>query len=117
MSLSVNLSIKKKTVFARLKGEMDEASTSELRGKFSEIIGRYDIENVVFNMRDLSFMDSSGIGLIIGRYNQVQSRNGQVIICEMNKHIEKVIFLSGLLKICTIKDTEQSAKWFLGVEQ
>lgn len=117
MSLSVSLSIKKNTMFARLKGEMDESSTSQLRGKFNEIIGKYNIENVVFNMRDLSFMDSSGIGLILGRYNQIQNKNGRIIICEMNKNIEKVIFLSGLLKICTVKDTEESAKWFLGVEQ
>lgn len=113
MSLSVNMCIKRSTVYARLNGEMDESSIADLRLKLTDIIDKYDICNIVFNMRNLSFMDSSGIGLIIGRYNQVHKKNGEIVLCEINHAIEKIITLSGLLKICTLRESEESAKWFL----
>ncbi len=113
MGLSVNICIKKNTIIARLNGELDESSITELRVKLNEVINKYDINNIIFNMKNLSFMDSSGIGLIIGRYNQIHKKNGQVILCELNTAIERIITLSGLLKICTLRDSEESARWFL----
>ena len=103
MGLEVNMCIKQDTVFTRFKGELDEMSVTDIRAKLCEILRKYDVKNIVFNMRDLSFMDSTGIGMIIGRYNQVKEK------------CEKIIVMSGLLKICTLRDSEASARWFLGL--
>lgn len=113
MSLSVNLYLRKNTLFIRLKGEMDQDTCRELRVKLLEVIVKYDVINIVFNLKDLEFLDSSGIGIIIGRYNQLKSKGGKVILCNLNDNIEKIIILSGLPKICTIKDSEESAKYYL----
>lgn len=115
MGLEVSMCIKQDTIFTRLKGELDEFSVKDIRVKLSDILKKYDIKNIVFNLRELTFMDSSGIGMIIGRYNQVHDKKGNIILCDVNKNLEKIILMSGLLKICTLRDSEASARWFLGL--
>ncbi len=113
--LNVNMFIRKSTLFIRLKGELDQDTCTELRIKLLEVIVKYNIINIVFNLKDLEFMDSSGIGIIIGRYNQLKQRNGKIILCSLNPNIDKIITLSGLTKICTIKQNEDLAKKYLEV--
>ena len=60
-------------------------------------------------------MDSSGIGFIIGRYNFLKKINGKVFICSMNDQIRRIVLLSGLAKICVIKDDEIDVNRYLGV--
>lgn len=115
MGLEVNMCIKQDTIFTRFKGELDEMTAKEVRVKLNDILRKYNIRNIVFNLQELNFMDSSGIGMIIGRYNQVVEKNGHIILCEVNKNIEKIVLMSGLLKICTLRDSEASARWFLGI--
>lgn len=91
MGLEVNMCIKQDTVFTRFKGELDEMSVTDIRAKLCEILRKYDVKNIVFNMRDLSFMDSTGIGMIIGRYNQVKEKCGKIILCDLNQNIEKLL--------------------------
>lgn len=115
MSLNVNLYLRKNTLFIRLKGEMDQATCGELRVKLQEVIVKYEVNNIVFNFKELDFLDSSGIGVIIGRYNQLKAKGGKVIICNLNPNIEKIIMLSGLTKICSLKDNEEVATQYLEV--
>lgn len=113
MSLRANMSIENSTIFLRLEGELDESSIKDVRSKLVLIMERHQVRNIVFNLKKLEFMDSSGIGLILGRYEEVKKKNGQVILCDLNQNIEKIIILSGLLRICTLRENEESAKWFL----
>lgn len=115
MALEVNLMIKQDTIITRLKGELDEENVGGVKVKLTELIKKYQIKNLVFNLEELSFLDSSGIGMIIGRYNQVMANHGQVVLCAINTQIERIILMSGLLKICTLRDSESSARWFLGI--
>lgn len=115
MGLEVNLCIKQDTIFTRFAGELDESTSKDVRMKLTELLEKYNIKNIVFNLKNLSFMDSSGIGMIMGRYNQVIERNGKIVLCDINKQIEKIVMMSGLLKICTLRDSEESARWFLGL--
>lgn len=81
MGLEVNMCIKQDTVFTRFKGELDEMSVTDIRAKLCEILRKYDVKNIVFNMRDLSFMDSTGIGMIID------------VIIRLKKNVVKLFFV------------------------
>lgn len=113
MSLSVNFYLKNNTMIIRLIGEMDQETVGNLRIKLNELIEEHHIKNIIFNMQKLEFMDSTGIGIIIGRYNQLRKRNGKIIICNINKYVEKIVILSGLPRICLIKNNEEEACEFL----
>ena len=66
VGLSVKFYIRKNTMYIRLIGEMDQENVGNLRDKLIEIIKEKNIINMVINMKELSFMDSTGIGIIIG---------------------------------------------------
>jgi stage II sporulation protein AA (anti-sigma F factor antagonist) len=66
-------------------------------------------------MSEVTFMDSSGIGLIIGRYKNAESSGGRLIISNMNEHIRRIFDISGLAKIVQTVDTMSTALDMLGV--
>ena len=68
-----------------------------------QIIKEKNVKNIVLNLKELTFLDSTGIGIIIGRYNQLKMKGGKVLLCSINKNIERIILLSGLPRICIIK--------------
>ena len=94
-------------------GEMDQENVGSLRDKLVKIINDKNIKHLVFNLKELTFMDSTGVGIIIGRYNQLKSKNGKVILCDINKNIQKIILLSGLSRICIFKENEEESYKFL----
>lgn len=110
MAINIQMSIKKNKLFVRLDGELDQAVTEKLKIRISEIIDKYDIKYLIFNFEKLNFMDSSGIGFIIGRYSQIKKRNGRIIICSMNNLIERIFLISGLKKICSVAKSENDAE-------
>lgn len=110
MAINIQMSIRKNKLFVRLTGELDQAVTEKLKIRISEIIDKYEIKYLILNFENLNFMDSSGIGFIIGRYTQIKKRNGQIIICSMNNLIERIFLLSGLKKICGVANSENEAE-------
>ena len=113
MGLSVRFYMRKNNMYIRLIGEMDQENVGNLRDKLIEIIKEKNVKNIIFNMKDLTFMDSTGIGIIIGRYNQLKLKNGKVILCSINKLVERIILFSGLPRICMIKENEDAATNYL----
>lgn len=74
MGLNVGVYVKKDVLILRLKGELDDLSVSDLRMRISKYISDYSIVHLVINVKDLNFLDSSGIGFIIGRYHQLKKQ-------------------------------------------
>ena len=113
MALTVNFFIKINNLFVRLVGKLDQETAPALKNKLADLIPTYKICNLILNLKDLSFMDSTGIGLIIGRYNELRRKNGKIILSNINKNVERIVLLSGLTKICELKNTEEEALYYL----
>ena len=113
MGLSVRFYIRKNTIFIRMIGEMDQENVGNLRDKLTNLIKEKEIVNIVFNMKELTFMDSTGIGIIIGRYNQIKTKKGKIILCSINKNLERIVLLSGLPRICVILENEETVNKYL----
>ena len=108
MSLNVGVYVKKDVLILRLKGELDDISVSDLRVRVANYIDSYKIKHLVLNFEDLFFLDSSGIGFIIGRYHQLRKRDGDITLTNINNKIERLIYISGLAKICKIRENEKA---------
>jgi len=67
-------------------------------------------------MAGINFMDSSGIGLIIGRYKNAEKRGGSLVLAEMNDNILKLFEISGLAKIVKRASTTEDALKEVGSE-
>ena len=73
--------------------------------KFNKINDKLIVDNikkVILDFKEVTFMDSSGIGVVIGRLKKIQNRDGKVCITNVNKRVDKVFTLSGLYKIITV---------------
>lgn len=113
--LNTEIFIKRNILYIRFDGELDQKNVEGLRYKIMELIEKYNIKYLVFNFQKLSFMDSSGIGFIIGRYNYLKKINGSIILCNLNTQIRRLVMLSGLARICQLRKDEEEANKFLGV--
>lgn len=115
MSLDINLELKQNILLVRLKGELDHHTSDRVREQVSEAIEKHGIRHLVLNLENLHFMDSSGLGVILGRYKQIKQLNGEMIICSVTPAVERLFNMSGLFKIIRIEETEEFALNRLGV--
>lgn len=82
-----------------LDGELDHSVADNVRLQIDKCIDKVEPTKVIFNMSRLKFMDSTGIGLIMGRYKKLRTKNIPLLISFPNPQIDKVIKLSGLYSI------------------
>ena len=115
MSLKINLEVKSDVLCIRLMGELDHHSADVLREKATKAIEEYDIHHIVLNLEHLTFMDSSGLGVILGRYKQIKQQNGEMVVCAISPAVQRLFDLSGLFKIIRLEPTEEYALQRLGV--
>ncbi len=87
------------TLLVTLPGEIDHHSTRILADRIDETILQKNITGLIFDFSDTHFMDSSGIGLLVGRYRKLESLGGQMSIQGVNPHMAKILRLSGIEKI------------------
>ena len=92
-----------------LVGELDHHSAEEVRVKIDDRIERDNIKKVIMDFKEVTFMDSSGIGVVIGRLKKINNRDGKVCITNINKRVDKVFTLSGLYKIITVYNNVNEA--------
>lgn len=115
MSLTIDLEVKKEVLCIRLKGELDHHTAENLREKVSSAIEKFHIQHLVLNLEQLSFMDSSGLGVILGRYKQIKQKNGEMVVCAISPAVKRLFEMSGLFKIIRLDESEQFALERLGV--
>ena len=79
-----------------LPAELDHPASDEIRRESDRIIGHDYIKNMIFDFSETVFMDSSGIGLLMGRYRALGMRGKCVQVINVNSHIAKLLRLSGV---------------------
>lgn len=115
MSLNINLEVKHEVLCIRLSGELDHHSADELREQATKVIEENGIRHIVLNLEQLSFMDSSGLGVILGRYKQIKQVQGEMVVCAISPAVQRLFDMSGLFKIIRLEPTEEFALQRLGV--
>lgn len=85
-----------KRITAALYGDIDHHAAREMRSELDGVIARSRPELLIIDMENVGFMDSSGIGLILGRLKAVRACGGDIIIKNAKPSIAAVIKLSGL---------------------
>lgn len=90
-----------------LKGEIDHHSAVRIRTEIDGRISRVRPSTAVMDLSSIDFMDSSGLGLIMGRYAKMQAVGGRLIVKNPNERIVKIFKLAGLERIVNI-ETEES---------
>lgn len=87
-----------RTLYIGLSGELDECAAATVRGRLDEIVSA-DCSKVVFDLAELRFMDSTGIGVLIGRYKKLKARGIPVLLSSPTRAVDRVLSLTGIYDI------------------
>ncbi len=87
----------------KMPRELDHHAAEYIKEEADSLILQYPVRSLVFDFSDTQFMDSSGIGVIIGRCKNVRFSGGYVKAVNLNEQIQRVFQLSGLMKIIDVE--------------
>ena len=94
---------KDKRLIFEIEEDIDECCVQKIRRWIDNEIQRYMPKEVIFDFSNVSFMDSAGIGLIIGRYKLINMIGGELKIANVNTQIQKIFEMSGLLRLIPVE--------------
>lgn len=115
MGLQTTFVVKENVLIVRFKGELDHHEAENIREKWQTKMYHHPIKHVVINLEALEFMDSSGLGVILGRYKEVLQLGGEMVVCSPTPSVKRLFEMSGLFKIVRLEESEQYALSTLGV--
>ncbi len=95
---------KEKLLIFTITEEVDHHTSEKIRKRADYEIEIHIPKKVIFDFRNVTFMDSSGIGMIIGRYKLVSMFGGKFAIANVNKIVKKTLEMSGILKIINVEE-------------
>lgn len=87
------------TLIFKINEEIDDCKVQEIRRKADNEIQRYMPKRVIFDFNQVSFMDSAGIGLLIGRYKFVNLIGGKLEIANLTNSVRRIFEMSGVLRL------------------
>ena len=109
---------KGKVLYIHLEGELDHHSAKGFKEEIEKAFAPTDWRHIIFDLKEVSFMDSSGIGMIIGRYKNANERGGTVAIAGMSPELSRIYQISGLAKIInSYADVEEAEEALNGKVQ
>ena len=100
--MAVDITVKGEVVTALLSGEIDHHSAAGMRERIDSAIDSNMPSLLILDFGGVSFMDSSGIGLVMGRYRTLQKLGAKMHITGASPQIEKVMKLAGMSRLATI---------------
>ncbi len=96
-----------KLLVFKITDDIDDCNIQKIRGRADNEIERYMPKKVIFDFGGVTFMDSSGIGFIIGRYKFAKMLGCQVELSNLGDSIKKLFEMSGILKIIPVSENGQ----------
>lgn len=89
-------------LMVRLPEEVDHHRAAYICENADRFILQKDVQNVIFDFEDTRFMDSSGIGIIMGRYRKISCFGGRVYAIHADRQIQRILKISGLNKVVDV---------------
>lgn len=91
-------------LMVRMPEEIDHHQSWAISKKADSFLVRDQIQGIVFDFEDTRFMDSSGVGVIMGRYKKISCFGGRVFAIHADRQIRRILYISGLSKIMEIME-------------
>ena len=107
--MAVQIQIREETVQARLSGEIDHHSAAQMREKIDESVIQSGAKTLVLDFSLVTFMDSSGIGILLNRYKQMQRSGGSVAIYGVGVQINRILNLGGIWNLINGFSSKEAA--------
>ena len=99
--------LKDSTLVAELFGEIDHHICDQIREDIDKELELYEVTHLVFDFTGVTFMDSSGIGVVLGRYKKMQKIGGTVTIRGANRLVRQILDMSGIFTLMEYEEEEE----------
>lgn len=96
-------------LIANLDGELDHHTSSLVREEIDKTVDAFHSKHLIFNFKKVTFMDSSGIGVIMGRYNKISQLGGRLVVTGYNEYIDRILDMAGIYTIADRVDTVEES--------
>ena len=90
--------VKGLTLLVRLKEDLDHHNEASIRAVADRYLSQGRAKNIVFDFSEVQFMDSSGIGVIMGRFKKTQLAGGKIAVAAARPEVERILTFSGVCK-------------------
>ena len=107
--MEMSFKMNQRTLIVSLTGELDHHGAEQIRTLIERAITEKDVKHLIFDFSQLSFMDSSGIGMVIGRYKLITSLGGKVALVCTSQRMKTLVTMSGLTRLITLCSTVEQA--------
>lgn len=104
--MEVNYLKEDKHLILKITEELDHHTVEKIRRKADYEIERYIPTKVILDFNRVSFMDSAGIGLILGRYKNISILGGKLEVINVSNQVIKILNMSGISKLIDINKEE-----------
>lgn len=100
-------------IFASMQGEMTLGCTAEVKEKIKAYAALYHQYHIIVDMKDVEFVDSSGLGVLVAWFKMCNEENGKLVFYNLNRHVQRIIGYAKLDKIFHIAEDLQAAEALL----
>ena len=107
--MEITVNIRKNVLLVSLSGELDHHTAKEVKSLIEEVVKNRGVKNLVLDFSNLTFMDSSGIGVVVGRYKLITSLGGRIAIAGAKNNVSRLLYMSGINKIIELFDCAEDA--------
>lgn len=83
-------------VIVHLTGELDHHSVSRVRGALDVLLKDVTVREMQLDLSQVTFMDSAGLGVVLGRYKTLAARGGRMIVSGVRPSIDRIFRMSGI---------------------
>ena len=97
--MNLSYSMLNRCLIVNLSGEIDEYAARTLRPDLDKLFSEQEMNKVLFDLSQVTFMDSTGIGLMIGRYKGLKARNIPVFILNPSSTADKIFTMARLYEL------------------
>lgn len=115
--MGASFEVKGNILFIRMWGELDHHLTDALREEADRKIGENNILHLIFDYEKIAFMDSSGIGFVMGRFQKIRDKGGKAVIIGTNPYADKIFEMSGIYQIMRKCPDQKEAEGYLKGER
>lgn len=107
--MEVIFNVSGNVLVAELLGELDHHAAAQVREDIDRAMDNFSIKYLVFDFGKVRYMDSSGIGMVLGRYRRMNEKEGRIAIVSCSSVIRNILNMAGIFSLIDYMDTKQEA--------
>lgn len=96
-------------IIYELDGELAGSSMNQWEQKFDVVFSDNTVDKVILNLQKVTFIQSSGVGMIVAIFKVLEEREGKMIVCHLSEENKDLFQMTRLNEIITIKETQEEA--------